>query len=129
VDIVVDFTPARSLDGISFSDITSVPYLGYEIAPTLTFPDQETVSVDVHVLHFDGDLTIAERTRIIMRCRTTPIEESIRTKAQAAMAANENYLAIAAPTAGQAVPQVRVLTRECQALLRLVLGLLDSDDV
>ena len=53
---------------------------------------------------------------------------SIETKALAALTANNDYLAIASPSNAEVLAQVRVITRECNGLIRLVLNQLDSDD-
>lgn len=53
-------------------------------------------------------------------------QQSLQQKAQAALATNATYLGLASPTTAQAVAQVAVLTRECSAVIRLLLGLLDS---
>ena len=54
--------------------------------------------------------------------------KSLQTKASNAIATNNNFLAIASPTNAQAVAQVQLLTRENTAIIRLLLGLLDSTD-
>lgn len=51
---------------------------------------------------------------------------SLRDKAQQALAVNDAFLALASPTNAQVVTHVQRLTRETTALIRLVIGALDS---
>ena len=53
---------------------------------------------------------------------------AIRPKAVAALAANAAFLSNSSPTDADIVAQVRLLTRECQGLIRLLLGELDTTD-
>lgn len=53
-------------------------------------------------------------------------EGVLRAKAAQALASNATFLAIASPTNAQTLAQVRLLTRETNALIRLLLGALDD---
>lgn len=53
---------------------------------------------------------------------------ALQSRASAALAVNATFLGIASPTNAQTLAQVKVLTKECSALIRLLLGLLDSTD-
>lgn len=50
----------------------------------------------------------------------------IRQRAAQALTVNATFLALAAPTNAQVVAQVKALTRECNALLRMMLNALDD---
>lgn len=55
-------------------------------------------------------------------------EASIRAKARSALTANATFLAVPSPSAAQTTAQVKLLTRETQALIRLLLAEFDADD-
>jgi len=51
---------------------------------------------------------------------------TLRSRAGQALTANATFLALASPSNAQVLAQVQTLTRECSALIRLLLGQLDS---
>ena len=52
--------------------------------------------------------------------------DQLMSKATAAMTNNQTFLALSAPTTAQAVSQVQALTRQVNALIRLITEALDS---
>lgn len=54
--------------------------------------------------------------------------DALRDRAAAALDANAAFLANNSPTNAQVLGQVRLLTRECNAVIRLLLGMLNSTD-
>lgn len=74
-------------------------------------------------------LTAAEIAIFAAQDATTVVAANaalLNTKAQQALTANAAYLAVATPTTAQAVAQVALLTRECNAIIRLTLSVLND---
>jgi hypothetical protein len=55
-------------------------------------------------------------------------DEKIRELVQAALISNRQYVTTGTPTAAQTTAQVKSLSRQMNALIRLVLGKLDATD-
>ena len=80
------------------------------------------------VLTFARDLTDAEAVAVGIRCQaTTAGEEALLLAAAQALAANDTYLGLSAPTTDDAAAQVRALTEQVNDLLRLTLKQFDTD--
>lgn len=56
------------------------------------------------------------------------VDQTLRSRAKAALEANRTFLAIEQPTQAQVLAQVRRLTRTDQALIRIALQQLDDTD-
>lgn len=54
--------------------------------------------------------------------------DTLRRRTESALESNRAFLAIANPTPAQTAAQVKTLTRECSAVIRLLLGRLDATD-
>jgi len=59
---------------------------------------------------------------VILDVTAEAVTADINTKARQALTANATFLAVAAPTNAQTLAQVQRLTRECSALIRLLIG-------
>lgn len=57
---------------------------------------------------------------------TTANLQALQTKAQQALANNATFQAIASPSNAQNAAQVQALTKQCNGIIRLLLGLLDT---
>lgn len=111
--IFIEAAP-RDVTTIDLSDITTVP---------VTFT---ATPYGEHVVEFASDLDEWTMRRVQMRLLATDVEQQIQDKAWAAFQANNDFLAIASPTTAQAVAQVKLLTRECNGILKMIFGIYDS---
>ncbi len=105
----------------------------YEVTDVARPADTATTTFDRSVALQDGTPTVTwtERQKTPAEVQAADAQAnrgSIRDKALAALSDNADFLGLASPTSAEAVAQVRRLTRECNGLIRLVLGQLDTDD-
>lgn len=86
-----------------------------------TSVDGQTVTVTT--TYDNGMVTVAQQP-----APGTPgaNQQTLQQRAQAALATNATFLAIATPSNVQVIAQVQTLTKECSALIRLLLNQLDS---
>ena len=68
----------------------------------------------------------ASATAAIAQATATVNAATLRTQAQTALANNTTYVGIATPTNAQVVAQVQALTRQTNAIIRLLIGQLDA---
>lgn len=66
----------------------------------------------------EAAIAAAEAAAVAVQANQRTVED----RARAAITANNTYLAIASPTNAQVVAQVRRLTQECTALIKLALN-------
>lgn len=94
--------------------------------PRTRDPDRSVPGlVDVFVITDAAGAVIGEE---IVDLRPVLLDRGvIERKAVQALDANIAFLALPTPTNAQVAAQVNRLTRECSALIRLLLGLLDSE--
>lgn len=84
---------------------------------------------DGSTLHYDVDNSTGVATlAAVDRSPTRVNRDTIRAAAVTALTNNRDYLANATPTAGQVGAQVKALTRQVQALIRLTLNQLAAAD-
>ena len=101
-------------------------------------PNGATVTADSLTTQPDGttvELMIAtypsgavDRTTITTPAAGSPIAvaQTLESKAQAALVNNATYLAIGTPTTAQAIAQVAALTRQVDAVIRMILNQFDT---
>jgi hypothetical protein len=91
---------------------------------TIDTPDA-TITIDTRP---SGDGRGSAQTITLTPKPGTPAAnaDALRTSAMQALATNAAFLALSAPTNAQALAQTQRLTRECSAVIRLLLGQLDD---
>lgn len=105
----------RPLDEAMFRDITTATVTFQPVAGggvTATFDDSAS------------PLTSAQIVQVQIRIMTEDAtHEQLFTAAYNALSGNQDFLALAPPTSAQAIGQVQALTRQIDALIKVVLRL------
>lgn len=109
----------RSLQDTDLSDI---------VVFTITAPPYwDEVRSNVLIVPVDVEPNADQVRRIVNRlASSSSAEETLVERAQQALDTNTTFMSIATPTQAQVLAQVRALTRENSALIRLLLRQLDS---
>lgn len=89
------------------------------------FRAYDTAGVETQTLAYDA-VENADADQRAIAARDAANGTTLRDKARQAIAVNDTFLALPAPTNAQVLLQVQRLTRENTALIRLVIGALDS---
>ena len=90
------------------------------------------MSTTPHVVYGPGGFDTTKPNDNVILSETITVDQSavnldlLQQKAQNAIANNVTFLGLSSPTNAQAVAQVQALTRQVDALIRVVLGLFDS---
>jgi hypothetical protein len=87
---------------------------------TITMADGSTVQT---VLRDDGSKSI---TYVPFAGTPAANAQTMQNRATTALTANATYAAIGSPTNAQVAAQVALLTKECNGLIKLALGLLSD---
>jgi len=103
----------------------------FEVVDVPRPADTDTTTHDRSVELVNGTPTVVwtprDWTADDLTARTAEANSTtIRTQAEAAMAGNRTFLAIASPTQAQTLAQVKALTRQSQGLIRLALNKFDD---
>lgn len=100
-------------------------YLADSVAGTVTHWNQAGTQTSTRALTADE---VAQFTRATAEQTIGNNRATIEQRAETALAANAVYLARATPTNAQNLDQIRLLTRECNGIIRLILNRLETTD-
>ena len=113
--VPVNPPPGREIQFGDFADLTPIPLLQADLA-----------DIGFNLI-FDGDITAAVQAQIVARAESTNAnDETLRNRATTAMANNRTYLNLTQPANADVVAQVAALTRQMNAVIRLVLQQFDG---
>lgn len=78
---------------------------------------------------FDGRGNLVAETVVSVDVTAGAVQLDLHARARQAIVDNQAFLALASPTNAQTLAQVKRLTRECSALIRLLLAVDGSPDL